>query len=510
MLPEEDQFLVLCEFIDQCTPQQKLRLQEKLKDHLTRDFVTLLPLEIVLQIFSYVSVDDLVVGLQVCRGWQMRISQATPVWKAAAKKIGLSDFIVSAKMPRYGSMMSLTKAALKHRNALSSCVAKMMAVPGDLNDDHEYRWAGNGVVYSSWHSRHAISVDVKVISDFHSQLSVSRTHYRPKKLTEYLVPAWATAVGIGVGKEYIIWRNRNHDSWVKCRLDDGEPNFQVWRDNTDLQPHLADVCDTCGLIATFPADVAMEGQSVISVTIRKLLCDQRRVEKTFCQLVVPKSLHELERSDSVVISEIDIDSGRRIVAGFCTFHCVLLRFQCGRKSGDCVIAKYHIPTYTTPATSNIDPIQVLQPRGDPNILSFFQRSADGKLVSMVETWTCRHHIWSMDTGIYCVIQGPPSSITCLALGHLYSVLQCENSVKVVSTFTGQVLLTCSAHLPKIISSFPDTTNLPYPRFWEPLDSKWLNDFDCYQKEQWHIVAVNTGLAGPTKLSSVVALQVNKS
>ena len=496
-LQEENRFSVILELVDQCTTEQKLRFQDKLKSHLSRDFLTLLPVEIVHYILSYIDVKDLITGLQVCRGWQQRITEAKHIWKAATRKIGLSESVVSAKLPEYGSLVYLTVAALKHRNFISSSAPTMITIPGSgcIDDRFEYCWAGNGISYGCLPLvGNRLLIDIVLMSDSLSPLSSRRL----TKVPSDLQPTWAVAIG----RKCIIWRNSDDNCWVKCNLDT-DSDLQVWREQPDIQSHFTDICEECGLITSVCVDVPV-GAQFARIAIKTLVSEQNSPIVTYCQLKIPKCL--LKINDSVAVSEVEtftrkipFDKQHKI----CEIHRLIVRFQHGGNLGTSVLAEYHIPTNISAAVE-IEPIQTLQPV-DAGNWSFFQRSTDGTLVSMVDTETCTHHIWELEAGgTYHIVDAPVECTCCLAVEHLYSVLQCENSVKVVVTYTGDVIFSCSFQLLKFMSAVNPT--IFYPKFWPPLDLTWMNDFNCYQKDLWHIVAVNTGVDGPTKFRFIVGVR----
>ena len=506
-LNEEQKFQVLFDLVDLCSPRERFHFQEELKTHLNRDFLSLLPPEIVIQILSYLSVDDLVSGLQVCKDWRRLISGATPVWKTAPQKMGLSESIMSAKLPKYnGSLSALTLAAWKHRKCIASSRPSLVAMDTYFSGTRnqmalrrlvdrkcDYHWAGNGVVVC--HKMDAsLNIDILLMTDaFSFKILCSYC-----ALDACLQLRWAAAIG----SEYLIWRNYSGNKWVKCSLK--ESKLSVWIDDSIREEGVAGVCDKCGLITILPSSVDQEA-GLWHMSILKLIAGHKRPVKTYCSLKAPSGLwSELDAGESI-IEGLDVFSIAKNgeTNDFCKAHCLLVQLEGS-------IAVYHV--LNDVGTVHIyNPTKVLQPHPcEATNGTFFQRSSDGKLVSMVST--CQHHIWQLDSGSYHSVHTPSNCCCCLALGHLYSVLQCEDSVKVVATYTGEVLFSCSIALPLVQGRQLATLGIferpPFPRFWEPLDSRWLNDFDCYQFGQqgdcsmcgkpqsarvWHIVAVNTGV-----------------
>ena len=124
--------------LDLCSRRDHVALQEELEAHLTRDFLTLLPPEIAAMILSYLPVEGLIAGMQVCRSWREIIS--APLWRNASNEIGLSGAIVKTYLPECGSYMELTLRALRHSKCISCYVpnrvrAEALACAADFISD---------------------------------------------------------------------------------------------------------------------------------------------------------------------------------------------------------------------------------------------------------------------------------------------------------------------------------------------------------------------------------------
>ncbi len=450
--------------MDLCAPDGigKLEVLETMRAHLSRDFLALLPPEMFLYLLSFLSVEDLITCLQVSRGWRKRICDADPIWKSAPWKLGLDDFVVSSKLPKYGSMRSLVLAAWRHRRSVSSSVPFVVE---QFPNVPEYRrswcYAGNGIIYDE---------RMTAIAQIGSPCTVSfvgdHSHISDVNSTR---PLWAVA---DRHQRYLTWRGAEHSSWSRYRF--GHDHAEHWQETQDLSLHVADVCDHCGLIASIRSEIA-EGASIINMTIRKLLSEHRQPMKSYCLLGIPTCL--VNHRTFVTDIEVFCQGWPGDSVGGDT-HNILVRYECGSPgSGFTVIAEYSFPTAVHCPREAIRSMQTLQLQGGGD-LSFFQLSSDGRLASVVDQSTRKHHVWKLGgSSEHFIVPAPQDTSCCLTLGHLYSILQCTGSVEVVVTYTGEVLLSC-----------PFQPSLQQ-RFWDPLDHTWLNEFDFYQENQWHIVAL---------------------
>ena len=420
---------------------------------------------------------------------------------------------LTTKLAKHGSMSALTLAALKHKKRIASTAAKvipMSAVAGSrLRPHFDYHWAGHRIVVGLEDKERGVSSPFDIDIIFLQDALSFRTVRCMSGIDDTERPLWSSAIG----RKYLMWRSVSGRRWFQCGIDGTEMDsdlpwqVQSWKDARACEEGVANICEKCGLVALLPAQSNEIGATSWKLTTLKHIPAQVKPLKTVCRLEMPTAGYRtlageewreatIEDLDSFSDSSISVPEGRH---GRCESHYLLVRV-----SGSIIV--YHIPAS---AAGTYKILKVLQARGenDSDRLAFFQRSADGRLVSMLGGRSCRHHIWELESGTYHVVPIPPNCICCLALGHLYSIIHQRHGnrhiVKVVVTFTGEVIFNCECTFPGSISVLY-TSGLPYPRFWEPLDSMWLNDFDHYQSGVWHVMAVNSGCT-EHKLFSVVGL-----
>ena len=93
-LGEEHKTQILLKLVDTFTPPERMRFLARIKNHISGDFLSLLPPELAEEVLSYLTAEDLLCGMQVCRSWYRLIAEAVAPWKSAARKMGISESMI--------------------------------------------------------------------------------------------------------------------------------------------------------------------------------------------------------------------------------------------------------------------------------------------------------------------------------------------------------------------------------------------------------------------------------
>lgn len=425
------------------------------------DFLSLLPPELVEELLSYLTVQDLLHGVQVCRRWWQLIMGALTPWKAAAIRMGVSESLIRENCPKYHSMSALTLAALRHRKYISSSTTRAVPTLGignaSWNRWDRYIWAGQGKVLCHQPdlvTTKPLEVEIKSVgADGTCTLLRSITH-----LNTDLEAAKVFALENGA----LMWVNWSYSRWVVCRNDG---RVVSWRTRRFINPdadegYEAQVCSQCGLIAVVASNIVIkEKKRFWKLEILKLSSSAGM--KATCLLKYPDndgdSLVNAHWQKNLIL--IPKQQSKKDGKGFCTNHTVAINFRYG-------IAFFYLPECNV--SGMCDSVGVSKPKGrDEHFKKSFKLSHDKKLLGVLTTQS-QHYIWRLDRKEYQISPVPHNCHTCLALGHLYSILDCRDSgVNVVVTFTGEKLLV--GHYPSLKLDLPHC-------LWEPVDVTWLNDF----------------------------------
>ena len=179
-----------------------------------------------------------------------------------------------------------------------------------------------------------------------------------------------------------------------------------------------------------------------------------RTEASSCQLKAPPDIPMLPDEDRHDRGLFIIPDGSPVNdEGICSSHYLLVPLNYNTS-----VVCYQVPT-TIPEPGLLTAVHVFVPPSDSvyKYHSTLAVSADSKLVGLFGRGlsTCTFHIWELGSGKYHSVSIPADSYSCLALGHLYSILECRmrspynkyriiSTARVVSTFTGEIILNCSS------------------------------------------------------------------
>ena len=392
-------------------------------------------------------------------------------------------------------MSALTLAALRHRKSISSSVITTIPIPGiddsDEEDDGLFLYAGQGIVL--YHSTYyndtgaVIDTDEKLKVDIKSVNSDGTCTLLKSisGLDTRLEPDIAFALDDGA----VMW-TCTAGPWFMCNTESDDNREITWEVDELDYGYLVQIaaCLHCGLVGVLPCDITTRQWELCTL---KLIRSSETSSKVSHQLRLPDSFPLKKYRGAIVVlpnqhAEKDDD-------GFCKAHSVVVCLDGG------------IIFYNVPEAGISDPVKVLSHQDEYDVSRSngrFTFSHDKKLVGMI----CeeKFHLWRLDSDEYVchVLPAPfeawPNS-TCFTVGHLYSVLNCGHSVKVVASFTGEVIL-----------GFHDTgdkDNIYSEDLWGPADVTWLNDFSYYPKSgYWHITGLSfdTNDTSPSGALSLVA------
>lgn len=154
--------LVACDkLIEQCEPSQVRHMMKVIEPQFQRDFISLLPKELALQVLSYLEPKDLLRAAQTCRSWRF-LADDNLLWKVKCKQAGIitksSSLSDKPKRGRTGNMPKIAsawKAAfMRHNTIETNWRSNPIRTPKVLNghDDHVItclQFCGNRIVSGS-------------------------------------------------------------------------------------------------------------------------------------------------------------------------------------------------------------------------------------------------------------------------------------------------------------------------------------------------------------------------
>lgn len=156
-----ERLLAVDRLIEYCEPTQVRHMMKVIEPQFQRDFISLLPRELALQVLSYLGPKDLLRAAQTCRSWRY-LADDNLMWKTKCKEVGILDEIKTDERPlrrgRVGNMppmASIWKAYyMRHYTIEMNWRSRPIRTPKVLkgHDDHVItclQFCGNRIVSGS-------------------------------------------------------------------------------------------------------------------------------------------------------------------------------------------------------------------------------------------------------------------------------------------------------------------------------------------------------------------------
>lgn len=113
-----ERIMAINELIARCEPTQVRHMMQVIEPQFQRDFISLLPKELALNVLSFLEPKDLLKAAQTCRSWRF-LAEDNLLWKEKCKQAGIDDVPKRRCSPRSPSThMSPWKVKLDKKCAL--------------------------------------------------------------------------------------------------------------------------------------------------------------------------------------------------------------------------------------------------------------------------------------------------------------------------------------------------------------------------------------------------------
>ena len=464
----------VCELFSRCSHRQQVQLvDDYLPTYLKRDFMSLLPPEIVVKILSFLTAGDIFKCLLVSRGWNAVITNCEPFWKHYAKLMGISPCVMAAELDKYSSYKAFALAVLRVRHAISHAKPIFRHYPDKTGKPPKATLTCrpakpilNGLF---------IGHEVYASSDIGTYILSIRALDRVNDLVEL------TAVTVS-HLFVIIWSQSSpkhilihgsDGSWIQIRIFSRE-GFDVcntiWSDRVYSGAYYElGCCSNCCLLGI--VSKVARGKDLWDLLVSRLVVGCDEPEK----LHTAFSFMPFESDYKDVFFQIHklallSDSNDHDTAGFCTNHKLLLQF------GACIcifslvieVDEDGVESVTVQNLCNLCPFNDHSYYSTPSILGHeFCLSADRKLAAYFVDGS--FFAWNLATlDLYGFRKKGfqfPTNADCIAVGSLFSVMYTSGirGLRVISTVNGESLL---FHRINYTGDNP---------VYGPKDQQWLND-----------------------------------
>ena len=475
-----------------CSYPQQLEFVEELQNFLHKDFLTHLSSDLSWRIIAYLSIEDVLNCLLVCKSWNRIVGDCTRYWQRCAKNIGLTELFVREKEQKYGGLKRLCVSALGHRKYVQSLVSRAIVLarsPDDTGCSYVYAGYGFALRYEEVSSNSHSVVIVERMNTLHSMVQVS----------SFGMSAYSSRIKWAAASEdYILWKQLD-GKWNGCSTNssmDGE--LDVWEDDPVSQGfHSITFCHKCHLVAIMSE--AEDDCEVWDLQVVKLVRGKTAPRK----MVYPIPLEQIQEvgvikkrhflgGEVTLLSEMPQKKAGR---GFCQSHRVLLQV-------DNSIAIHRLEAMDTdnmmlihhllPDSKLSKPVHIFRPYTDETQLMdimdassreppSFCLSPDCRLIGVVHE--CYLYVWNVDTyeeesRADLIDLNLPNDTQCIALGSVYTVLASNSwgTCAVVATRTGELLV--KGKLPESTFNPSAYRNSRYT-FHSPLQQDWLSGFEYF-------------------------------
>lgn len=477
---------VLLELVKICPYDQQLTFLELLQQYLHKDFIGLLPENLVKKVLSYLSVSDAINCTSVCKKWNKVIGACSAYWSQRVQELGLSaDFIVN-QLKKGGSkgLKELCVSAVSHQGYIRSLSPHTMLLAKSLaSASVSYKYVGNGVALRYREFNGEAQVLVERIVSSHSLVEVAS--FSVESFSGRI--KWAESSG-----SYVLWKSLD-GKWNGCDTTTLNSELEQWIDEPVSQGfHSITFCHSCHLVAILSE--AEDDMEVWDLQVVKLDSGKSTVRKMVYPLPLDRVQSSWEKKrhflggDVTLLSEM-VD---RDVNGFCQSHRVLLQVDSKlvlhRLKAVPMSERLLVIHHLLPDARLSKPLHVFSPAvcEEPlDIMDFqvskgrpvFCYSCDYQHIALLhESYL---YVWLLESlkqesCVDLLHYNLPTDCKCVAVGAMYAVLasDCHGTCYVVVLGSGELL----AHTASSAYFNPGAQRSTRFSFYAPTNQDWLNTF----------------------------------
>ena len=462
------------------------------------DFFTGLPPELLVQILTYLPVQDVVRCECVCKRWRLLIQSLVTYWKLELKRMGVPPAMYSTGKTGDDSFRELALRTWKGRELIHSVHPRVVHLSASYLSAsyfqcHYVRF--NSLVGTTYANFVPVATVVAVIQPG-SCLLKTVAKFQPVQPGPKGRVVWAS-----IFAGYLLLVSAS-GRWQGHRLASRTVMLD-WQGETLYDPQvMISCCRQCFLVATVKLITSHKAkQSYWDVRLLRLGRGQVSPSQRAFQVVMPFSISPLSATNSwkgveVLSRTTDVDGEQ-----FCCCHWLLIQW-----AGHVFVHEVGMSACPTK-----NPIAVLSSTDCENLVvpnksqsTSFVISADGLLLGLVfRDKLCVWNLSSLEQDVAVPIprRDPDTcAVSLIALGHMYSLLGYESRegrLQVVATHTGDVIFSTHRFSGQG-SSQGRGLPPPYFTFLGPVDEFWLSSVDegphpslpslLFWDKHWHCVS----------------------
>lgn len=487
----------VCELFSRCSHRQQVELvEDRLPMFLKRDFVSLLPPEMVVKILSFLEAGDIFKCLLVSRGWNKVITNCEPFWKYYAKLMGVSRCVMAAELGKYSSYKAFSLAVLRVRNTIRQAKPTFQHYPDKTGKPPKATLTCRPakVISNGLFIGHEVYASCDVGTYILSIRAIDRVNDLVE-LTAVTVSHLFVIIWSQSSPKYILIHGSD-GSWIQTRITSRE-GFDVrnrtWNDRVYSGAYYELGCcpDCCllGIVSKVARDKKLWDLLVSRLVIG---CDEPEKLHTAFPFLPFESYYNnvfFQIHKLVMLS----NSSDCDVNGFCTKHKLLLQF------GACIcifsldiqVGENGMENVIIQNLCNLCPFNDHSYFSTPSILGHeFCLSTNNKLAAYFVDGS--FFAWNLETlELYGFRKKGfqfPTNADCIAVGSLFSIMYTSGirGLRVISTVNGESLL---------FHRIDYTGDNPVHG---PKDQRWLNDLNTPGKS-WSVAITLPKWQNPGRL-----------
>ena len=458
-------------------------LTDRLPVFLKRDFVTLLPPELVCAILRFLPTRDVFRCLRVSRGWRDVVTNCRSYWKSYALSLGVSPSALPGLLERYVSCKAVAVALLQTRKQLQYGRAVFQDYSNKLSLQPPTATLTCRPAQPVWnrlficHGGYASSdmgtyiISICCLDQSDSLVELARTK----------VPYFFTILWSHASHKHVVIHGSD-GSWLQTRIicrDTCDTCSTVWRDSVySMAYYELGCCPECSLIVIINR-VAREKRWWDLLVVR-LVDGEEEAHKLFTSFpFLPVESHHNSIFFQIHKLAVNTHSSDHDSVGFCSRHKLLIQF-----GATICIFSLHIKPNGDPGFGDIlavESLSTLCPFNDQSY--FFTASVLGHKFCLSSDERFASYLvdgdlftWNLETLELCQKRSKasklPTNSDVIAVGSAFSIIVSTSrmqTLQVISTISGETLVNY------YIGYVGDD-----PMFG-PMDQSWLNSISVLER-----------------------------
>ena len=444
--------------------QKQLEVIQKLPTLIYRDFITSLPQPIPSLILSFLSFADVVRCLCVCSQWYSVIQSCHTYWQQKCISGGLTKSFIYKNVNKHHSLMHFSITVCCHIHQIENA----------FTDDTAYlNLKQNGCYFVN----NFDEILVYKCNHFDRNVEFSYIPHEKQRLCTFSfnLSCSTTIVWAQLIKNNVILFANDSADWgtVFCNaVDEDVGNVQIWTDCEVVSPSYMKLaaCSSCGLVVRVQRHLVAH-RLIWEVQFLLLMANETSVIRWNKVINFRELEYDLKETDALFLqglvvlpfteSETKTESGM----GICLSHYLMMQINSA-----VVVYEYQINNKEMDGSLSF--IRALLPDDNRNCFTTIAMSRNNFCISLNRDLVgiihdLKLHIWDLPTGDVCIcISLIPFTNTgnflCIAIGQLYSLIQENDRLMVLSTLTGDLI--CN-----VATGF-------YNSLCASVTQEWLNDY----------------------------------